>query len=339
MTNKIIPIAVIGAGAAGSMAALRAGLNNDEIHLFPGNAKHKKKSRAQWVTKIENVPGLSKYRRGISDPHKESLAEFKESPLGHRLHVHNNVGISKIEKLDDGLFRLEGTNDETYLAQYLIIATGVMDVQPEIEGSIKTIFPYANIQLIDYCIRCDGHRSYGKETGVIGHGPGAAWVAIMLKERYELPNAVVLTNGLEPEWDKSTQDILDMYNIDVVKEPIVDFLGNPKEGILEGATLENGHSVYFDFAFVSLGMLVYNKLATDLGAQVDERGFVVTNNKGESSVANLYVAGDLRANTKKQIYTAWDTAVDSADDINGKIRKERRNKLLEQHTNRRFSHV
>ena len=75
-------------------------------------------------------------------------------------------------------------------------------------------------------------------------------------------------------------------------------------------------------------MIVYNELALELGAKVDERGFVITDSKGLSSVENLYVAGDLRAYAKKQIYTAWDHAVDSADGINSKIRQEKRDELL-----------
>jgi thioredoxin reductase (NADPH) len=71
-------------------------------------------------------------------------------------------------------------------------------------------------------------------------------------------------------------------------------------------------------------MIVYNELAKMLGADLDQRGFVITDPKGKSSVNGLYVAGDLRANAKKQIYTAWDHAVDSADDINLHIRRKKR---------------
>jgi thioredoxin reductase (NADPH) len=61
-----------------------------------------------------------------------------------------------------------------------------------------------------------------------------------------------------------------------------------------------------------------------VNANIDQRGFVTTDNKGKSSVEGLYVAGDLRANMKKQIYTAWDMAVDSADEINLLIRRKKR---------------
>ena len=50
--------------------------------------------------------------------------------------------------------------------------------------------------------------------------------------------------------------------------------------------------------------------------------------KGKTSIERLYVAGDLRANAKLQIYTAWEHAVDSADSINALIRREAREKLL-----------
>jgi thioredoxin reductase (NADPH) len=94
--------------------------------------------------------------------------------------------------------------------------------------------------------------------------------------------------------------------------------------VLKGFLLEDGEEVQTDITFVSLGMIVYNELALEAGAAVDERGFVKTDDNGLTSVNGLYVAGDLRANSKKQIYTAWDQAVNCANSINQKLRAERR---------------
>jgi hypothetical protein len=44
----------------------------------------------------------------------------------------------------------------------------VVDKQPIIGGEIKTVFPYANSQLLCYCIICDGHLANGKHVAVIG---------------------------------------------------------------------------------------------------------------------------------------------------------------------------
>lgn len=312
--------AVIGAGAAGMMAALRGVLNNDKVLLFGGKAKDKRKSRAQWVTKVENMPGFFHYKKGINDPNKETLDFIKQSPFADNLEFKKNLSIEKIDQRKDGRFNLIDDQGNEYICDHIVMATGVMDVQPEIEGSIKTIFPYSNVQAVDYCIRCDGHHTFEKEVAIIGNGDSAAWVAVLLYERYRPFNITLLTDGKEAQFSEELKELLDLYHIDIETRGIDGIKGDTKKGILEGFYFCDGSLIPADFAFVSLGMLVYNKLATDLEADVDERGFVLTNDKGESSVKNFYIAGDLRANTKKQIYTAWDTAVDSMDDINRKTR-------------------
>lgn len=161
---KIHDIAIIGGGAAGVMALLRGVLNNDECLFFPGSPKDRKKSRAFWVTKVENVPGLEHYKKGIVDPNNETLKWIYESEFSHNLHEVKNRGIEKITKNEEGLFHLIDNKGDEYLAKYVVMATGIMDVQPEINGEIKPIFPYANKQTIDYCLRCDGHHVFKRKT-------------------------------------------------------------------------------------------------------------------------------------------------------------------------------
>jgi len=71
-------------------------------------------------------------------------------------------------------------------------------------------------------------------------------------------------------------------------------------------------------------VIIYNDLAKQLGAELDNRGFVITDPKGETNIENLFIAGDLRANAKKQVYIVWDHAVDSLDVINQRIRAKAR---------------
>ena len=182
----------------------------------------------------------------------------------------------------------------------------------------------SNIQLIDYCLRCDGHHVLDKKVAVFGHTTSAAWVGIMLLERYNNPSMTILTNGEIPEFDQESTDLMNRYGIKVVTEKIKSIIGDPSNKKLEAFKTLN-QTIEADFAFVSLGMIVHNELAKELSAEIDQRGFVITDAKGKTSIEGLYVAGDLRANVKKQIYTAWDTAVDSADDINILIRRKKRN--------------
>lgn len=328
MSEKIYPVCVIGGGSAGTMAALRTVLNNDECLFFPGSPQDKKKSRALWVRKVENIPAHFQYKRGIEDPNAETLKWIQESDFKEKLFLVKNTGVVKIKKIDSGIFEITDSHNKQYLAQYVILCTGVMDVQPHIQGTIETIFDYANAQTIDYCVICDGHHVLGKKTAIIGHENSAAWIAIMLHERYACPEMTILTNGKEPEFQEETQKLLKLYNVRVVTAPIAEIQGEQKGKVLKGFVLEDKNVIQADICFVSMGMIVYNELAKQLGAEVDGRGFVIGNEHGLTSVPGLYVAGDLKANTKKQIYTAWDHAVSAAMNINLVLRTQKRQKLL-----------
>lgn len=320
---KIYEVAVIGGGSAGTMAAIRVVLNNDECLFFPGSPKDKKKSRAFWVTKVENMPAHFDYKKGIEEPNKLSLDWLTNGPFKEKFIWKKNTGITNLSKNKEGLFVLTDNKNETYLARFVILCTGVMDVQPEILGSIEPIYPYANIQLADYCLRCDGHHVLNKKIAVIGHNTSAAWIAVMLFERYQCPEVTIVTNGQEPDLDDEIKTLIQKYNFKIETKAITELVGEPKNNKLEALICQDSR-VEADYIFIALGMIVYNDLAKILNANLDQRGFVVTDNKGQSSVQGLYIAGDLRANTKKQIYTAWDTAVDSADEINILIRRKKR---------------
>lgn len=318
---KIYDVAVVGGGSAGVMAVIRTVLNNDDCLFFPGSSAHKKRSRAFWVTKVENMPAHLNYKKGIDEPNKLSLDWLAQGPFNHKFHWHKNRGIVEISKNENGIFILTDDKGVTHQARFVILCTGVMDVQPKINGSIEPIFEYANAQFIDYCLRCDGHHVLGKKTAVIGHTTSAVWVAVMLFERYQCPEMTLLTNGEELQCDDEARALIKRYGFKVVTEKIESLFGDNKK--LAGFKTKN-HTLEIEYAFVALGMIVYNELAKMLNAELDQRGFVITDNKGKSSIEGLYVAGDLRANTKKQIYTAWDTAVDSADEINLLIRRKKR---------------
>lgn len=324
---KIYDIAVIGGGSAGTMAMQRAVLNNDECLFFTGSPKDKKRSRAFWVSKVENMPAHFHYKKGIVDPNKEVIEFIHSSPFHSKLHLMKNVGVVEIKKLENGIFELVDSHKQTHHVRFVILCTGVMDVQPKINNSIDPILPYANVQLADYCLRCDGHHVLNKKIAVIGHTSSAIWVATMLHERYQCSEVSIVTNGEVHSFDQETLDLVQMYQFKIYDSPIAKINGESKNKILNGFTLENNEYVNCEYVFISLGMIVYNELAKMLGAELDQRGFVLTDSKGKSSIEGLYIAGDLRANTKKQIYTAWDTAVDSADEINAIIRRQKRNQL------------
>lgn len=338
MPENIYEIAVIGAGAAGQMGALRSVLNNKRTIAFTGDAQSKKRSRATWVHKVVNMPMAADINRPITSSTVGTFEWIRnESGFADKfIDVQESV-ISLEKDKETGFFKLKTGTEKEFTAKYVLLATGIMDIQPEIDGSILPVLPYANKGHVDYCVRCDGHKSKNKITATIGHGDAAAWVAIMLHERYQPPEMKIFTNGQTPEFPKETLPLLEAYNIKVVKEPIVGIKGDPKEK-MEAFILKDTENMAespdktkeepVEFAFAMLGQIAYNDLAKQVNADINSRGNIICTSKGESSVPGLYVAGDLRDTGKYQIYTAWDQAVDSVDDMDGKLRKEFRDKFM-----------
>jgi thioredoxin reductase (NADPH) len=237
MDSRIFPVCVIGGGSAGIMSVLRTVLNNDDCLFFPGTAKDKKKSRALWVRKVENMPAHFQYKRGIEEPNAETLKWISESAFKERLHIQKNTGVISLKKVGE-FFHITDSKGATHQAKFVILCTGVMDVQPIIKGSIETVFDYANAQTIDYCLICDGHHVLGKRTGVIGHTNSAAWVSIMLHERYQPQKLTIFTNGEKAEFSDDTRKLIEHYQFEVKTSPIKDILGEEKGKILKGFELE-----------------------------------------------------------------------------------------------------
>mgnify|MGYP000064408972 CR=1 FL=1 len=327
MKDPIYPIAIIGGGAAGVMAALRSVLNHDLCILFTGNKDDKRKSRATWVSKIDNIPGYHHYKFGITQPNVETIKWINQSPHKDFFVYKPNKGIRKIIKNENEVFELIDNTGEVFLAEHVIVCTGVMDIQPEISGSIEAIFPYANAQVADYCIRCDGHHTVGKDVTIIGNDNNAAQVAMILHERYKPSSVTIITHNGVAEFDQDIWELLDAYGIDVVNDKITEIKGDEALAQLNGYVLEKHGIIATDFTFISMGMITYNSLACELGAKIDDRGFVITNEFGETSISSLYVAGDIRAGVRKQIYSAWDSSVDSADRINFVRRQKMREEI------------
>ncbi len=322
-------VAIIGGGSAGSMGALRAVLNNLKTVAFLGSALTKKRARATWVGKVENMPGHFGMPKAIIQSANEVFQWIEKSETWAPLLTSVRDEVIKISG-QKGDFRLETKKGEIYQAKYVVLCTGIMDVQPVIGGDIKNVYPMANEGHVEYCIRCDGHRAKGKHTAIIGHAESAAWIATLLKERYECPAITVLTNGEKLAVTPGTPlaDRIAAYDIQVKESPIQELAGNAKKEGLTAILLADGTTISATIAFVSLGVIVYNELAKALGAKIDDRGYVLTDDAGETSVQGLFAAGDLRANKKKQIYTAWDITVDSVDKVDSYLRVEKRERLL-----------
>lgn len=325
-------IAVIGGGAAGIMAYLRAVLNCDDTVLFQGDADTKRRGRATWVHEVDNVPGMHDLKKPILATAKSTLNWVKNHPQLSAYSTVVNGKVNRIELLGEHqgfrLFYTEKKQEHSMCVRAVVLATGIMDIQPVIGGTIEPILPYANVGHVLYCLRCDGHQTIGDELSIISSGDKAVHIAALLQERYKHPTVKILTHGAEPNFSPEIQALAEAYQMQVFTSEIVEVLGDPKVA-LEGFKLASGEVVSTNKSFIALGSIIYNDLFKDLpGAVLDEGGRVVTNADFETSIPGIFAIGDLVAGTKMQIYTAWEEAVIASEAINRRFRMEKRQALM-----------
>lgn len=324
---KHFEVAVIGAGGAGAMAYLRAVLNCNRTVIFQGDADTRRRGRATWVAEVDNIPGMHDIKNPITASSRSTFKWVESQP---NLAPYSTVLAGKVTRIEplggEGGFRLHYLHkkqEQVLTSQYVILATGVMDVQPEIQGSIEPVFPYANRGDLLYCLRCDGHRTIGKKLSVLGKTASAVHIAVLLAERYGHEQVQILTHGAQPDYPENVRELIRSHGMRVHTAEITGLLGDPKLA-LEGFALADGSTVETDSCMVAMGTIVYNDLVKELGAELAEDGRVVVSKDFESSIPGIFAVGDLVAGGRMQIYTAWDEAVSAAEACDRRLRAARR---------------
>ena len=313
---------VIGCGAAGSMAYLRSVLYCDRTLVLTGDGDTQRRARGVWVGAIDNIPGMHGISRPIAAASKTTLAWVEAHPQLARFGQARAVRAEAIEIAEEGFVVRWGAGKEAARCSFVVLATGVSDVQPLIQGSIRPIFPYAARREVIYCIRSDGHLTFEQPVVVIGSSPTAARIAGVIGLRYRPRSVALCTNGAAPAFGKETAAFLSQRGIPVHSAAIAELQGDPETGLC-GLRLEDGQELPCTRLVVSLGAKASNELLVAIGGEVEPSGRARVGAHGESSIPGLFVVGDLAAGKKMQVYTGWDSAVDAVDEINLRLRRAR----------------
>lgn len=317
-------VAIVGAGPAGLMAALKSALL---FHTAVVLDKGKRTSRAFFVPRMNNIPG---YPEGVSGSQimsdlRRHIARVEEVAGRTFVTFDEPAEITHIERDDDGVFtltghRIEGRDEKgdavEHRARVVVLATGLVDRQPYIgqRDDIKAILPYANRGIADYCILCDGHTIRGKSVAVLGMGRGAAGIATTLRDHFGASRVALVTcvscvTGEEDHDHERHADMLadiEAEGLDVIDKRITKLEGLREDRIR--LVFDDDEREEFDRAWVSYGWYkVNNDLAKQMGASIDDEGYVRTTQdcevigKDDAPIRGLFVIGDLRAETWKQV--------------------------------------
>jgi len=288
-----LDLIIIGAGPAGLTASQYAARANLKVLVIEQLSAG---GQALVIDVLENYPGFLEQKSGYDlamDLHKQ--AELFGASFFYGT-------VTNIKK--DGNVFIVGLSDNTKrTASAVIIATGakprLLDVPGEKEFSGKGV---------SYCATCDGNFFKNKKIFVVGGGDAACDEARFLSR---LSDKIVLIHRRDSfraqkalvERTLANPNITVRFNT-IIKEIKGEM--KVKSVMLADTVTGKTYEEETDAVFIFAGTVPQSSLVStaDLKAQLDENGYIITNQKMETNIAGLFAAGDIRSGAFRQVVTA-----------------------------------
>ncbi|MED1460009.1 NAD(P)/FAD-dependent oxidoreductase [Bacillus safensis] len=265
----LLDCAIIGGGPAGLSAALVVGRGRKQVIVFDDELPRNRVTQEShgFITNDGMTP-FEIRRAGEADLQKYPNIKIKRSRI---------VDIQKKEER----FTLLTHEGDTFKAKKIILATGLQDILPEIEGIHdvygKTLFS---------CPFCDGWELKDKALALIAENQRALHMAKLLSNWTK--DLIVFTNGhVLAEEDKV---LLTAHSIQVIDVPIVSI--DQDNGQLRSLQLANGETVEREGGFVASEFKQSAPFAEKLGCQMTKNTGIETDILGRTTVSGVFACGD-----------------------------------------------
>ena len=260
---------IIGAGPAGLTAATYLARFKRRVSIVDAGS-----SRARYIPVSHNVPG---FPFGIAGT--ELLAKLRAQAEQFGVTVESDR-IQRIER-DDREF-VAHASQRQWRARHILLATGVVDEQPRIDGLDDAI----ERGIVRICAICDGFEAQDHRIAVYGPMEQAVRHATFLRTFSRSVTAVST---------KAESDTERLHAL--AAESGIEIRANPRQLALDETGCEfvfDDEAVErFDTVYPVLGAKGQTQLAVELGAKVDATGELVVDRHMQTSVEHLYAAGDV----------------------------------------------
>ena len=351
MTETIYDVAVIGAGPAGTQAAVSASHQMRHVLVLHSGKVSFSRGRAYWSksVEIEDAPVFP----GIIGPNfaKELMKWMESRPV-----VKFMLGAEKRKtgiEIRDGLvtkltrkgelFELE-TSTKTlkrnvplemarFTSRTVVVAAGFDDKWPDIEfqpgaerlyKQYATVFRYAgNRKGWHVCIRCDGHLHVNEHLAILGVGDYIYDAALGAQDFTD--KITILTNGRPHGMSPPVLKQVAARNINIIETNIKRHIGEKTD--LLGFEMADGTALYFHGFLVDEGLIPNTKFLEGWDYQKDEEGLIITNedmqmlDQNGEPIPGLFAAGDIVSGERNLIATAFALGQEAGLSASDSLRK------------------
>ena len=286
-------IIIIGAGPAGLSAAIYARRSGKNVLVL-----EEKNYGGQIVNtpNIENYPGIAhisgfEFATNLYNQAKDFGAEFK---------FEKAVGIE-----DRGNSKLVKTPKDEYEAKAVIIATGAKNRKLGIDNEDSLVG-----KGISYCATCDGMFFRDKDVAVNGGGNTAVEDAMFLSNYCNKVYIIHRRDEFRAD-DKDVERLKEKDNVELVLDSTVsEILSDTDEAGNEhvsGVKVKNKNTgdervLEVNGLFIAIGQVPDNEDFKDIVEL--ENGYVKALEDCKTDTQGIYVAGDCRTKSVRQLATA-----------------------------------
>ncbi|MFV0555653.1 MAG: thioredoxin-disulfide reductase [Lactovum sp.] len=282
-------LVIIGAGPAGMTAALYAARSNIKVLLLEQGAPG---GQMNNTAEVENYPGYA----SIMGP---ELSMKMYEPL-EELGVENAYGIVQEIKEAKGVKKVV-TEDDIFETKTVIIATGARHRKLDIPGEEEY-----GARGVSYCAVCDGAFFKDKEILVVGGGDSAVEEAMFLSRFGREVTIVHRRDELRAQkiiQDRAFKDPKIKFIWDSTLEEINGDDRKVKSVKIKNIKTNESVEKEVDGIFIYVGLLPETGNFSSLKI-TDAEGWILTNEKMQTSSSGIFAIGDVRKKDLRQITTA-----------------------------------
>jgi thioredoxin reductase len=293
-------VIIVGAGPAGLSAGLILGRCRRSVLICDTGRPRNAASQALhgYLT-----------REGVS-PREFLDAGRRELERYETVHL-RDVGAADASCDDHGCFRVTLDDGSIVTSRKLLIATGVCDNLPEIDG-IRELYGRS----VFHCPYCDGWEIRDQPIAIYGKGQRGLGLSLELTAWSR--DLVLCTDG-PSDIDTEGRARLERNGIAVREERVAALQG--RDGILERIVFAAGEPIARRAMFFTTGQFQRSELAIRLGCEFNDKGTVRTGKYESTHLSGLFVAGDASRAVQWVIVAAAEGA-EAAFAINSDLIKE-----------------
>ena len=189
--------------------------------------------------------------------------------------------VVAISRESDG-FSLTTEQTQQFTTRKILLATGVYDIMPDIEG-----FAECWGRSVLHCPYCHGYEVKNEPLGVLINGDHTAEYAGLIQ--HWSGNLTLFTNGLAT-FDETQRTALQNLGVPFIETPLVSI--DHQNGMMTAIQLQDGSQVPLSALFGPVPTRQHADLAQQLGCEFTPAGLIAVSAFGETNVPGVFAAGD-----------------------------------------------